>query len=262
MRLGCSSWSYDRPISEGRLDQLQWLRLCAEELELDGVELLDHHFPDTGRPYLRGLRRRAAELRLTVSCVSVSNDFGRTTAEARQAEVEKVGRWLEIARFLGAPVLRVFAGWPPAEHRDAGRGEALWPEVMACLRESAAAAAERGVVLALENHDGGGFVSRPEEIERCLREVGSPWLRLCLDTGDLGDLPAIRRTVRHAVHVHAKLYDLNDEGVDRSLDWPAVVAVLRRARYRGFLCIEYEGEEPVEAAVPRGVRYLRRLLRG
>lgn len=262
MKLGCSSWSYDRAIREGRLDQLEWLRLCAEELELDGVELLDHHFPDTGRPYLRDLRRRAAELHLTVSCVSVSNDFGRTTVEARQAEVEKVGRWLEIAHFLGAPVLRVFAGWLPSQEREAGRGERLWPEVVACLRESATVAAECGVVLALENHDGGGFVSRPEEIERCLEEVGSPWLRLCLDTGDLGELSAIERTARHAVHVHAKLYDLDDEGVDRSLDWPAVVAVLREAGYRGFLCIEYEGEEPAETAVPRGVRYLRGLLRG
>ena len=37
---------------------------------------------------------------------------------------------------------------------------------------------------------------------------------------------------------------------------------LRRARYRGFLSIEYEGsEDPIEA-VPRGVRYLRRLLAG
>ena len=244
------------------MDQLQWLRLCAEELELDGVELLDHHFPDTGRPYLRDLRRRAAELHLTVSCVSVSNDFGRTSAEARRPEVEKVRRWLGVARFLGAPVLRVFAGWLPPGERDAGRGEALWPKMVACLRESATAAAECGVVLALENHDGGGFVSRPEEIERCLREVGSPWLRLCLDTGDLGELGAIRRTARHAVHVHAKLYDLDGEGADHSLDWPAVVAALREAGYRGFLSIEYVGDEPPETALPRGVRYLRGLLRG
>lgn len=260
MKLGCSSWSYDRDFNEGRLDQLQWLRICAEDLALDGVELLDHHFPDTERPYLRELRRRAEELGLTVSCVSVSNDFGRTAAEARRREVEKVRRWLEITRFLGAPVLRVFAGWLPPEDAQAGARESLWPEVVACLRESAAAAAECGVVLALENHDDGGFVSRPAEIERCLREVDSPWLRLCLDTGDLGSLAAIERVASHAVHVHAKLIDLDDDGADRRLDWPATFAVLREAGYRGFLSIEYEGQEPAETALPRAVAYLRRVM--
>jgi sugar phosphate isomerase/epimerase len=262
MKLGCSSWSYHQAISEGRLDQLQWLRLCAEELELDGVELLDLHFPDTGLPYLRDLRRRAGELHLTISCVSVSNDFGRTSSEARGAEVEKVRRWLDIAHFLGAPVLRVFAGWLPPGEREAERRQSLWPEVVACLRESAAAAADLGVVLGLENHDRRGFVSRPEEIERCLREAASPWLRLCLDTGDLGDLPAIQRTVRHAVHVHAKFYELDEQGAEQRLDWPGIMAILREAHYRGFLSIEYEGEEPAESALPRGVRYLRGLLHG
>ncbi len=260
MKLGCSSWSYDRDLNEGRLDQLQWLRICAEDLALDGIELLDHHFPDTGQSYLRELRRRAAELGLTVSCVSVSNDFGRTTAEARRREIEKVRSWLHITHFLSAPVLRVFAGWLPPEEPPPTARKSFWPEVMACLQECAAAAAECGIVLALENHDGGGFVSRPDEIERCLREVDSPSLRLCLDTGDLGDLAAIERVARHAVHVHVKLIDLDDAGVDRHLDWPATFAVLREAGYRDFLSIEYEGQEPAGTALPRAVAHLRSVM--
>jgi sugar phosphate isomerase/epimerase len=283
MKLGCSSWSYHKPISEGRLDQQDWLRLCAEELELDGVELLDIHFPMTSMAYLRELRRLTAGLGLTISCVSVSNDFGLATPEEREAELEKVRQWLDITAYLGAPVLRVFAGWPRPAPSDAASGgargvdrllrripglrrrtakERLWSEMIAYLRTAAYHATESGIVLGLENHNDGGFVGTAAEVERCLREVDSPWLRLNLDTGDYGDLASIERTIDKAVHVHAKLYQLTPEGADTIVDWPGVIAILKKARYRGFLSIEYEGEEPPETAVPRGVRYLRSILHG
>ena len=280
MKLGCSSWSYHRAFRDGRLDQASWLRLCAEELELDGVELLDIHFPSTEREYLREVKKTCTDLQLTMSCVSVSNDFGVADAERRRAEVAKVKAWVDIAAYFGAPVLRVFAGWVPRERQAAANGGGLaekvrrlagwradgkrerWSEAMACLRECADYAAERGIVLGLENHNGYGIVGTADEVERCLRDVGSPWLRLNLDTGDYGDLESIRRTLPYAVHVHAKLYELDGDGVERRLEWPAIMAILREGRYRGFLSIEYEGEEDPIAAVPRGARYLRRLLVG
>ncbi|MDP2949930.1 MAG: sugar phosphate isomerase/epimerase family protein [Chloroflexota bacterium] len=274
MKLGCSSWSYHQAIVSGRLSLTDWLGVCAGELALDGVELLDLHFPSTDTAYLREIKRRCAELHLSISCVSVSNDFGRPTAGERERELVRVKRWLDIAGFLGAPVLRVFAGWLPvpasgggssprpwAPLRAAQKG-VLWPEVVRCLGESAAYAQERGVILGLENHDGGGLVATAAEVERALGEVGSPWLRLCLDTGDYPDLASIERTIGQAIHVHAKLYELDERGVERRLDWPAIMAILRAASYRGFLSIEYEGEEEAETAVPRGARYLRELLRG
>jgi sugar phosphate isomerase/epimerase len=260
VKLGCSSWSYHAAIRAGRLDQLEWLRLCAEELELDGVELLDLHFPSLDRDYLRDVKRRCAELQLTVSCASVSNDFGLADAEARAKQVERVNQWVDVAAFLGAPVLRVFSGWLP---RDAAleSKERCWPPMIDGLRRCADYAAQQGVMLGLENHNGRGLTGTADEVERCLREVASPWLRLNLDTGDYGDLEPIRRTLPHAVHIHAKLYELDGAGADRREDWPAILRILSGGGYRGFLSIEYEGEEEPVAAVARGARYLRRLLR-
>ena len=280
MKLGCSSWSYHRAFREGRLDQASWLRLCADELELDGVELLDIHFPSTERDYLREVKKTCTDLGLTISCVSVSNDFGMADTERRRADVNKVKEWTEIAAYFGAPVLRVFAGWVPRERQAGANGGGLvekvrqligrrpdpkrecWSEVMACLRECADYGAERGIVLGLENHNGYGIVGTADEVERCLHDVGSAWLRLNLDTGDYGDLESIRRTLPYAVHVHAKLYELDADGIEQRLEWPKIMAILREGRYRGFLSIEYEGEEDPWAAVSRGARYLRRLLVG
>jgi sugar phosphate isomerase/epimerase len=256
LKLGCSSWSYHKAIAAGRLTLTDWLDVCGRDLALDGVELLDLHFPTTDAPYLREVRRRCADLYLTISCVSVSNDFGCPTASERDREQLRVKHWVDVAHTLGAPVLRVFAGWPPAGQKDS-----LWPSMICCLKECAEYAQERGVVLGLENHNRGGFVATADEVERALADVGSPWLRLCLDTGDFENPVAIQRTVGHAVHVHAKLYELDRRGADKRLDWPAIMATLRAAHYRGFLSIEYEGEEETETAIGRGVSYLRGLLR-
>lgn len=261
MKLGCSSWSYHKAIVEGRLDQQRWLRLCAAELELDGVELLDIHFPTLEREYLQGIKKRCTDLGLTISCVSVSNDFG-VIDDQRRAEVDKVKRWVDLTAYFGAPVLRVFAGWISRERWTGSVDDtkrACWSATIDCLRECTEYASVAGIVLGLENHNGYGIAGSADEVERCLSEVGSPWLRLNLDTGDYGDIESIRRTLPLAVHVHAKLYDLDADGLDRQ-DWPAIMSVLREGRYRGFLSIEYEGKEDQLTAVPRGVRALRRLL--
>lgn len=277
MRLACSSWSFEQVISAGQMDQREWLRFCAEELALDGVELLDRHFPTTDIVYLREIKKLCADLYLTICGASASNDFGKLEPEGRQQEVERVKAWIDIAQFLGAPVLRVFAGWVPAERRrEQGHGlsglfrrllrregavrRALWAEMVECLCECSAYAEEKGIVLGLENHDGNGLVVTAEEVERCLREVGSPWFRLNLDTGNYGDLASVERTLPHAVKVHAKFYDVDDEGRDRRLDWERIMPILSGGGYRGFLSIEYEGMEDPRTALPRAVGYLRKLM--
>jgi sugar phosphate isomerase/epimerase len=250
VKLGCSSWSYHKAILDKRLDQPGWLRVCAEELELDGVELLDIHFPTLERDYLRDLKKRCTDTGLNISCVSVSNDFGVLGEERQQEQIAKVKQWTNICTYFGAPVLRVFAGWVSKERWTgdaAGTKAVCWPDAIAALAECAEYAERQGIVLGIE-------------VERCIEEVESPWLRLNLDTGDYGDVESIRRTLPLAVHVHAKLYDLDEDGKDRQ-DWPAIMSVLREGRYRGFLSIEYEGEEDPMTAVPRGAAALRRLLR-
>ncbi|MEX2160143.1 MAG: sugar phosphate isomerase/epimerase family protein [Dehalococcoidia bacterium] len=259
MKLGCSSWSYHKAIAAERIDQREWLHICAEELDLDGVELLDIHFPALDKDYLREIKKTCTDAGLTISCVSVSNDFGLADADARDREVAKVKQWVNITSFFGAPVLRVFAGWYHGVKKGDAAANDLWPDVIERLAISAEYAAEQGVVLGIENHNGGGIVATADEVERCLRDVKSPWLRLNLDTGDYGDTESVRRTLPHAVHIHAKMYELDGEGADRQ-DWPAIAGILRDGGYRGFLSIEYEGEEDPVAAVPRAVGYLRGLL--
>ena len=111
MKLGCSSWSFDAAFREGRLDLPGWLRLCANDLEVDGVELVDLHFPTTDPVYLRDIKKLCTDLHLTIAGVAVTNDFG--SDDRRSLEAAQVREWCDIAAYLGAPIVRVFAGWIP-----------------------------------------------------------------------------------------------------------------------------------------------------
>ena len=275
MKLGCSSWSYHAAFRAGRMDLLAWVRHCAEELELDGVELVDMHFPTTDPVYLRDLKKLCTDLQLTISGVAVSNDFGPD--ERRAGETTRVQQWCDIAAYLGAPVVRVFAGWLPPGRSEQGPGviaglfrrffgkketdgRRLWSDVTWSLRQCADYAAERGVVVALQNNRTDGLVGTPMQLAQCVHDVGSPWLRVCLDPADMANLAGIDESLPSVVQVHARLRDVDEDGADVRIHWPELLRTLKLARYRGFVHLDYEGSEDPETAVPRAVRYMRGLL--
>lgn len=229
---------------------------------LDGIELLDIHFPSTKKEYLQGVKKLATDLGLTIACTSVSNNFGKETERERKKEVEKVKQWIDISCYLGAPILRIFAGWPEGER------DQLWPKMINYLKESVEYAKEVGLVLGLENHNHHGFTKSVEDLLQILKEVGSEWLKVTLDTGDyivdtgkINGYPAIEKVVKLAVFVHAKFYELDQRGADRKQDYGKIFDILNRAHYRGFISVEYEGEEDELLAIPRGVEFLKNYVR-
>jgi len=60
------------------MNQFEWIEKCAKDLMLDGIELLDEHFPSTEKAYLGDLKKFTTDLGLTIACVSVSNNFRKS----------------------------------------------------------------------------------------------------------------------------------------------------------------------------------------
>jgi L-ribulose-5-phosphate 3-epimerase len=158
-----------------------------------------------------------------------------------------------VAERLGAPMIRVFAGWPE------GTAAERWADMIAALREAAAFAHAAGVRLALENE--AGFTPSATEHVRILEEVGSPALGLLLDTGNYpAGWPSVVEAAPRAVHVHAKFWTVGSGGEEPTMDYPGLLAQLRRARYGGWITFEYEAAEPEATGLPRAFAYFRRLL--
>ena len=66
---------------------------------------------------------------------------------------------------------------------------------------------------------------------------------MALDTGNFPDDPyeSIKKTAHLAVIVHAKLYELDEEGNEKKLDYEKIVSILSERNYLGFLSIEFDG---------------------
>ncbi len=257
MKLGCICGTFNHAFDDGTLDQIRFLDRCASVLKVQGVELQDIHFPQTRPMYLRMLTRRARDLGLSIIAVCAHNDFGRADPMLRQSEVVKVKQWVEVAEQMGAPLVRVLAGFPEGDR------EARWPTMIEALREAADYAGHTGIRLALENHNPGAFTATADEFLRVLHEVNSPHLVPLLDTGNYVDgWPSVQKTVGIAAHVHAKFWKPREDGSDEVVDYVKIIPALREAGYDEWVSLEYEAPEPETTGVPRTLTYLRRLLAG
>lgn len=260
MKTACNSWSYHRTIAAGRMDQLSWVDECAA-LGLDGIELLGVHFPRTDRDYLLMLRKRCADLFLSIAMASADGHLSGSDDAERAEQVAYLKNWIEFGATLGAPAVRLFC--PRSQELEAG-GPALYARVIAALNEVADYAAGYGITMAMENH--GGMTA--DLLLQILRDVDSPFLKLTLDTGNFppgrhvgpDTYRSLERCAPHAAIVHAKFFDVAPDGRDREFDWERIRRLLDEAGFRGFLSLEYEGEDPDELGVIRRiVPYLKTL---
>jgi sugar phosphate isomerase/epimerase len=208
-----------------------------------------------------------------MACIGISNDFGRPP-EQQDQQFELIRRGIDVAQYLGAPVVRLFAGY-------VARGDdrqAVWDRSVAGLRRAAQYSFDAGVAVGLQNHNHNNVTSTGNDVLRLIKQVDHPNCTHILDTGQyVGSLGAggaqpedpkkydvyhsIEQTAPLAVLVRAKLYRLRD-GREQWLDYDRIFPVLRRQRFNGFVSLVYEGWQDQDAthAVPIGVDFLRRYL--
>jgi gluconolactonase len=268
MKLSNYTLNYAKPF-----DVFAFLATCRE-LGLEGASLHVRDLPGTTPVVLARIRRAMLDQGLSLAMVTVSTDFGRGGGDVLERSKEAV----DVAAFLGAPLLRVFAGSPPPG--DAGRAEG-WAKAVDGVRKVCEVAAKSGVPVGIQNHNHGGLVPTGEAVLKFVKEVDHPNLTVVLDCGQfLGSLGAsgarpdntraedlyesIRLVAPLARHVRVKFYRPRADGSEPYVDYDRVLDLLRSVHYPGFLDIVYEprpGGEPVAVALPRVVAFLRARLR-
>jgi len=230
----------------------------AAQWEVDAVELTSYYFPPDFTPaYVAGLKRHCHLLGIDVSATPIRNTFTHSAGPEREKEIAHVKRWLDVARDLGSPAIRIFAG-------DAQKGQ---PEALArrhcveCIEACADHAATRGVFLALENH--GGVVAEPDGLLEIVRAVESEWFGVNLDTGNFhGEDPYadLARCLPYAVTVQVKVEMQAKGGPKQEADFGRLVRMVKESGYRGYVTLEYEAAEAPLTAIPRLLDRLRALL--
>ncbi|MBN1999248.1 sugar phosphate isomerase/epimerase, partial [candidate division KSB1 bacterium] len=119
-----------------------------------------------------------------------------------------------------------------------------------------------GVTLALENHWGLGRT--PEGLLRIVKAVDSPWLKILMDTGNFLQDPyeKLEKIAPFTVFVQAKTYFGGGVYYTLDLDYSRIAQILKKVNYRGYISLEFEGEEDYRTAVPKSLKLLRTAFSG
>ena len=117
-----------------------------------------------------------------------------------------------------------------------------------CLKK----AEECGVVLGLENHWGLGRTAAG--VLRIVETINSPWLQMTLDTGNFLEqsyeqMEAMASSRVPLALVQAKTYYGGGRWYELDLDYARIAAMLRQHGYRGWISLEFEGNEDAETGV-------------
>ncbi len=251
----------------------------AAEYGAEGVDILHRQMdipekePLTAehRAYLRKLKRHAFRNGIDLVCLSIHQNFVQQDPAERQKQVDHTHKCLEIAYELGIPCIRLNSGrWNTIkDFDDLMKARGIEPIIPGCkeddgfnwciesIQKCIPKAEQCGVVMALENH--WGLSRTPEGQLRLVNAVPSPWLGALMDTGNFMENPydKLVQIAPKTVYVQAKTYYGGGEWYTLDLDYPRIAKILAEAGYTGYCCLEFEGKENPDVAVPRSLAVLR-----
>jgi sugar phosphate isomerase/epimerase len=258
-KLSCAAYSFRKylDLKKPTMKLEEFISLCAD-YGIEGTELTEYYFPKpVTAGYVMKLKRHAIRCGLDITGTPMGNSFTLPPGAARDKQIERVKNWIDISADLGSPAIRIFAGnAPKGTEEDQARAWAV-DGMKVCLEH----AAKRGVVLALENH--GGVVATADGLLYFVKELKHDWFGINLDTGNFrtedpyGDL---ERCAPHAVTCQVKV-EIGPKGKKKEpTDLNRIVAMMRKAEYRGYLTLEYEASEDPKTAVPKHIAALRKAI--
>ncbi len=244
----------------------------AAEYGFEGIDILHRQMDRQDDPYLQTLKRRALVNGIAMCGLSIHQGFVSPDEEVRQKNIAHTIDCIELAYKLGIPCLRLNTGrWGTTRNfnqlmKDRGiepplegySDEDAYPWVVEAIEKCLPAAEKCGILLALENHWGLGRT--PEGLLRIVKAVDSPWLKILMDTGNFLEDPygKLEMIAPDTVFVQAKTYYGGGIFYTLDLDYDRIAGILQRHLYRGYISLEFEGEEDYGSAIPKSLAMLRK----
>ncbi|MFY9363365.1 MAG: sugar phosphate isomerase/epimerase family protein [Dysgonamonadaceae bacterium] len=263
-----SFWQFNGPKENAPIED------CIEkaaEMGFDGIEFLLVQMQSEENSYLQKLKRQAFHAGLDLMGFSTHQGFVYPEKEKRQAEVEKTIHQIELAYQLGIPTMRLNTGrWGTIASFDdlmANKGiepvlegyteEDGFKWVIDAIEQCIPTAEKCGVTIGLENHWGLGRTA--EGVLRIVNAIDSPWLRVTADTGNFLErqYEQLEMLAPMTSLIQAKTYFGGGKWYTLDIDYQRVAEIFRKVNYRGYISIEFEGNEDPMTAVPKSLELLR-----
>jgi len=263
-----SFWQFNGPKEDVPIEK------CIDDaarMGFDGIELLLVQMASEENAYLQQLKRRAFHAGLDLMGFSTHQGFISPEKEYRKENVDKTIHQIELAYKLGIPTMRLNTGrWRTIDSFDElmeKKGiepvlegyteEDGFKWVIDSIEKCLPKAEECGVVLGLENHWGLGRTA--EGVLRIVDELNSPWLQVTADTGNFLEeqYRQLELLAPRTFLVQAKTYFGGGKWYTLDIDYEKVAGIFDKVNYRGYISLEFEGNEDPGTAIPKSLELLR-----
>lgn len=280
MRLGINTFLFACPFRDADTRLFSRFKKWGFEVVEISVEDFNHIDPTFVRDQLQ---RHGLACSALTPCLGPDKDLRGTRGQQR-AGVGFMKKVVDMMEALDCPRMTgvVYSTVGRAEAVPVRERRSQWKTVTKNLKELSDYAAEQGRVIALEpiNRFETDFINTCEQGLQMISDVGSPALKLHLDTFHMNieekdPAAAIRRAGSRLAHLHASGCDRGTPGKDQ-IDWRAIAAALAHIEYRNDVVIEsfspdnrtlakaasiWRPIEPTRSEIAsEGVKFLRQLL--
>ncbi len=241
----------------------------------DGVEILHVQMEDESNATLQKIKRHAHSLGLALMGFSTHQGFVTPDRQERSNNVQKTFYQIDVAYRLGIPTMRINTGrWGTIKSFDefmakGGKEPTLeghtdqeaFKWVIDSIEKLLPRAEECGVVLGLENHWGLGRSAAG--VLKIVESIKSPWLQMTLDTGNFlensyAQMEQMASSKVPLALVQAKTYYGGGRWYALDLDYARIAGILKEHKYRGWISLEFEGNEDPATGVPKSLELLRK----
>jgi len=244
--ISLAEWSLHKTLFKGDLKNIDFPELAAKKFGIYGVEYVNAFFKDKAQDmtYLKDLNNRAKDngVRNVLIMIDGEGNLGDEDATKRKQAVENHYKWIDAANFLGCHAVRVNAS-----------GKGTSEEVKKAVVESLSTLADYGkkskISVIVENH--GGISSHGDWLADTLKTVGK---KNCGSLPDLGNFyeydryQGVQDLMPYAKGVSAKTHDFDANGNETQIDYARMLKIVKDAKFKGYIGIEYEGSNISEEA--------------
>ncbi len=283
MKVSVSAYSFSQYIRQQKMTQFDTIAK-AKEQGFDAIEFTDI---DGKEDYAlqvenaRKLRAEADRLGMEINAYTIGGCLFQETQEAMDTEVERLKKQVDIAKILGAPIMRHDVTYYLTKTGNGRSFDLQLPFIAENARKITEYAATQGIQTCTENH---GYIAQDSDrVERLFNAVAHDNYGLLVDIGnflcvDEDPIHAVSRVAPYAIHVHIKDMLIRNAPVGKMVmtrggnyykgtvvgegDVPVkqCLQILKRAGYDGFVSLEYEGSEDCIAGISRGLSNIRQIL--
>ena len=243
--LACETYSYRDLVRSGKLDMLTVPAFYREQ-GIPGISYNDMFFKTVDDAYIDQVKAAVKAAGRVVTAYIIEGNLAIADETRRRDQIEADKRKMRAAGRLGAPVVRINVGNTGPENADDTAG--LERVVKAFNEDLVPLAKELNLKISMENH--GGVSKTAANIVKIIKATDPKWVGALVDFGNFPietKYQEVEMVAPYAMVTHVKVNVFTEAGEAAEYDFPRVLGMLKKNRYKGPISIEYEGKgDPVE----------------